>query len=159
MKRILCIPYAPILGDVRRNSARIVELAHAIAATEMHPDLVVFPELTLSGYLLESLVAEAAVSREDLTALAENLTATGMPAGTVIASPFEAVRFAVHEALASALFRVFANTDVHGVELGGLFGILADHLRDRPDPTRLGHSGPAGWVFHQSRGVTPSAGS
>ncbi len=44
---------------------------------------------------------------------------SGMPAGTVIASPFEAVRFAVHEALASALFRVFANTDVHGVELGG----------------------------------------
>ncbi|MBN8220530.1 MAG: hypothetical protein J0L53_06375 [Spirochaetes bacterium] len=89
MKRILCIPYSPILGDVRRNSARIVELAHAIAATEMHPDLVVFPELTLSGYLLESLVAEAAVSREDLTALAENLTATGMPAGTewVVGAP------------------------------------------------------------------------
>jgi glycerol-3-phosphate dehydrogenase (NAD(P)+) len=43
----------------------------------------------------------------------------GMPAGTVIASESEAVRFAVHQALASSLFRVFANPDVHGVELGG----------------------------------------
>jgi glycerol-3-phosphate dehydrogenase (NAD(P)+) len=43
----------------------------------------------------------------------------GMPAGTVIASESEALRNAVHQALASALFRVFANTDVHGVELGG----------------------------------------
>lgn len=44
---------------------------------------------------------------------------SGMPAGTVIASESEAVRFAVHQALASSLFRVFANPDVHGVELGG----------------------------------------
>ena len=43
----------------------------------------------------------------------------GMPAGTVIASQSEQVRALVHRALASALFRVFANTDVHGVELGG----------------------------------------
>ncbi len=44
---------------------------------------------------------------------------SGMPAGTVIASPSPLVRHKVHQALASALFRVFANTDVHGVELGG----------------------------------------
>lgn len=44
---------------------------------------------------------------------------SGMPAGTVIASQSERVRGLVHQALASALFRVFANTDVHGVELGG----------------------------------------
>ena len=50
--------------------------------------------------------------------LAKELMA-GLPAGTVIASPSEAVRTAVHQALASALFRVFANTDVQGVELGG----------------------------------------
>lgn len=50
--------------------------------------------------------------------LAKELMA-GVPAGTVIASPSEAVRAAVHQALASALFRVFANTDVQGVELGG----------------------------------------
>lgn len=50
--------------------------------------------------------------------LAKELMA-GLPAGSVIASPSEAVRAAVHQALASALFRVFANTDVQGVELGG----------------------------------------
>lgn len=43
----------------------------------------------------------------------------GMPAGTVIASPSELVRYAVQQALHSALFRVFGSDDVHGVELGG----------------------------------------
>lgn len=43
----------------------------------------------------------------------------GMPAGTVIASHSEQVRTAVQKALHSALFRVFASDDVHGVELGG----------------------------------------
>lgn len=43
----------------------------------------------------------------------------GMPSATVIASPSELVRSAVHQALHSALFRVFASDDVYGVELGG----------------------------------------
>ena len=43
----------------------------------------------------------------------------GMPAGTVIASESELVRYAVQHALHSALFRVFGSDDVHGVELGG----------------------------------------
>lgn len=43
----------------------------------------------------------------------------GMPAGTVVASGSEMVRFAVQDALHSAFFRVFASDDVHGVELGG----------------------------------------
>lgn len=43
----------------------------------------------------------------------------GMPAGTVIASPDHHLRVAVQTALHSALFRVFASNDVHGVELGG----------------------------------------
>ncbi|MFH7764501.1 NAD(P)H-dependent glycerol-3-phosphate dehydrogenase [Acinetobacter sp. BSP-28] len=43
----------------------------------------------------------------------------GQPAGTVIASQSELVRYAVQQALHSALFRVFASDDVHGVELGG----------------------------------------
>ncbi len=43
----------------------------------------------------------------------------GMPAGTVIASESELVRYAVQQALHSALFRVFGSDDVHGVELGG----------------------------------------
>ncbi|TXJ10251.1 MAG: NAD(P)H-dependent glycerol-3-phosphate dehydrogenase [Acinetobacter sp.] len=43
----------------------------------------------------------------------------GMPAGTVIASASEQLRSAIQQALHSALFRVFASDDVHGVELGG----------------------------------------
>lgn len=50
--------------------------------------------------------------------LAKEIVA-GMPAGTVIASSSEALRGAVQKALHSALFRVFASSDVQGVELGG----------------------------------------
>lgn len=50
--------------------------------------------------------------------LAKEIVA-GMPAGTVIASSSEAVRCAVQDALHSALFRVFASSDVQGVELAG----------------------------------------
>lgn len=50
--------------------------------------------------------------------LAKEIVA-GQPAGTVIASDSEQVRHAVQQALHSALFRVFASDDVHGVELGG----------------------------------------
>ena len=50
--------------------------------------------------------------------LAKEIVA-GQPAGTVIASESELVRYAVQHALHSALFRVFGSDDVHGVELGG----------------------------------------
>jgi glycerol-3-phosphate dehydrogenase (NAD(P)+) len=50
--------------------------------------------------------------------LAKEIVA-GMPAGTVIASSSEALRCAVQDALHSALFRVFASSDVQGVELAG----------------------------------------
>ena len=50
--------------------------------------------------------------------LAKEIVA-GQPAGTVIASHSELVRYAVQQALHSALFRVFASDDVNGVEFGG----------------------------------------
>ncbi len=50
--------------------------------------------------------------------LAKEIVA-GQPAGTVIASDSELVRYAVQQALHSALFRVFGSDDVYGVELGG----------------------------------------
>jgi len=50
--------------------------------------------------------------------LAKEIVA-GQPAGTVIASDSDLVRYAVQQALHSALFRVFGSDDVHGVELGG----------------------------------------
>lgn len=42
-----------------------------------------------------------------------------MPAASVIASESEALRNAVSDALHSALFRIFASSDIQGVELGG----------------------------------------
>jgi len=45
--------------------------------------------------------------------------ARGMPSGTVIASEYPEVREQVNQVLASSAFRVFANNDVYGVELGG----------------------------------------
>ena len=45
--------------------------------------------------------------------------AAKMPAGTVIASLDPELRSFVHEVLACAHFRVFANTDIYGVELSG----------------------------------------
>ncbi len=45
--------------------------------------------------------------------------AAKMPSGTVIASEFPEVRERIHQVLACPYFRVFANTDVYGVELGG----------------------------------------
>lgn len=45
--------------------------------------------------------------------------AARMASGTVIASTSPDVRERVHQALSSPYFRVFANTDIYGVELGG----------------------------------------
>lgn len=45
--------------------------------------------------------------------------AAKMPSGTVVASTIPEVREKVHHALSSKYFRVFANSDLYGVELGG----------------------------------------
>ncbi len=82
MKRILCIPYASVLGDWRRNTARIADLAHAVAEAGVNPDVIVLPELALSGYVLESLVAEAAMTEEQILTFAADLTTTGLSAKT-----------------------------------------------------------------------------
>jgi glycerol-3-phosphate dehydrogenase (NAD(P)+) len=46
--------------------------------------------------------------------------AAKMPSGTVIASRFERVNSAVQEILSGPYFRVYSNSDVHGVELAGV---------------------------------------
>jgi predicted amidohydrolase len=62
----------PVLGDVARNLARHLE---AIArAAEHDADLIVFPELSLTGYYLEDLVPDVALDlarSEVVTALRE----------------------------------------------------------------------------------------
>ena len=61
--KVLCLPYSAILGDNAANRARILKTAEAIAASPEQPEVIVLPELALSGYLLESLAGEVAVSR------------------------------------------------------------------------------------------------
>ena len=66
--RIALAQVAPHLGDVDAN----LELAAArlASAAEQGADLVVFPELALTGYLLQDLVPEVALSAEDPRLLA-----------------------------------------------------------------------------------------
>ncbi|MFZ5631110.1 MAG: nitrilase-related carbon-nitrogen hydrolase [Spirochaetota bacterium] len=80
--RVLCIPFVPVLGSRSRNLALLSDLAARIAAFDHKPDVVVLPELALSGYLLESLVGEVALVETELSEIANVLAASGMPAHT-----------------------------------------------------------------------------
>jgi NAD+ synthase (glutamine-hydrolysing) len=51
---------APILGDVQRNLALHVEQIEA--ARRQHADLIVFPELSLTGYVVRDMVPDLAIS-------------------------------------------------------------------------------------------------
>lgn len=65
--RIALAQSAPILGDVRRNLRQHVALARRAAAGGA--SLVVFPELSLTGYRLQDLVSEVAVRLDSPGAL------------------------------------------------------------------------------------------
>ena len=56
--RVTLAQLAPVLGNVQRNLEKHVEW---IAANAQESDLIVFPELSLSGYLLYDLVPEVAL--------------------------------------------------------------------------------------------------
>jgi len=76
--RIVCCNFAPLLAKSAGNRRRILDWARQLAESTAAPDLVVFPELALSGYLLESLVAESALGAEDLAEFAGDLASTGL---------------------------------------------------------------------------------
>lgn len=80
--RVLCVPFVPVLGSKARNLALLSDLAARIAASADKPDVVVLPELALSGYLLESLVGEVAMTEGELSDVARVLAASGVPAHT-----------------------------------------------------------------------------
>lgn len=75
---IVCCNFAPLLAKSAGNRRRILEWARQLAESNAAPDLVVFPELALSGYLLESLVAESTLSADDLSEFAADLASTGL---------------------------------------------------------------------------------
>ena len=72
--RVALAQVAPQLGDLQANLARHQELLEE--ARGRGADLVVFPELGLTGYLLQDLAAEVAMHRDDprLAALAAATT-------------------------------------------------------------------------------------
>lgn len=84
MAEVVCVPFVPQLGATRRNQQKILELVARFAALEKIPDLVVLPELAVSGYLLESLAGEAALTESQLAEMARDLAATGIAAHTEI---------------------------------------------------------------------------
>ena len=82
--RIALAQHAPILGDLRRNVRAHVALARRAAGRGA--DLVVFPELSLTGYRLQDLVSEVAVRLDRPGPLAPLLAASrriGIVAGLV----------------------------------------------------------------------------
>ena len=58
--RVALAQLEPVLGDVRANVERHADWVRR--AARQGADLVVFPELSLTGYLLQDLVSEVAVS-------------------------------------------------------------------------------------------------
>jgi NAD+ synthase (glutamine-hydrolysing) len=58
--RVAMAQIAPVLGDVQRNLA--LHLEQIEAARRQHADLIVFPELSLTGYFVRDMVPDLAVS-------------------------------------------------------------------------------------------------
>src|SRR5579863_9475148 len=66
-----------LVGDVQGNAARIVAVARS-AATQLGADLVLFPELALSGYPPEDLLFHRGFRRQ----IEAGLARVGAEAGT-----------------------------------------------------------------------------
>jgi predicted amidohydrolase len=74
---------APVLGDRQRNVAKHLE--QIAAAQREQADLIVFPELSLTGYFLRDMVPEVAMNRSSLeiAELIEAASPMGLVAGFV----------------------------------------------------------------------------
>ena len=77
--RVALAQIAPLLGDRQRNLAKHLE--QIAAAQAAGADLVVFPELSLTGYFLRDMVPEVALARSSVE-IAELIEAAG-PMGLV----------------------------------------------------------------------------
>ncbi len=60
--RVAMAQIAPVLGDVQRNLATHLEQIET--ARRQHADLIVFPELSLTGYFLRDMVPDLAISAD-----------------------------------------------------------------------------------------------
>ncbi len=62
-QKICLVAFYPVLGDPDKNIQKAVDIINR--ALKENVSLIVFPELSLSGYLLENLVQESAIGLED----------------------------------------------------------------------------------------------
>ncbi|MGL4687169.1 MAG: nitrilase-related carbon-nitrogen hydrolase, partial [Fusobacteriaceae bacterium] len=64
----------PHLGDVEKNLLKMIELIKE--SIEKKVDIIVFPELALTGYLLEDLIGHVAIKEvpEELLDLSEEIS-------------------------------------------------------------------------------------
>jgi predicted amidohydrolase len=81
-KHIVCCNFSPNLAKTSVNRRRILQWARELADSGSAPDIIVFPELALSGYLLESLVSESAMTLTEVEEFAAELAESGLPGST-----------------------------------------------------------------------------
>src|SRR5260221_11815946 len=62
MLHLAAVQFKPGKGDYTENLERIGEIFGRVAARQDPPDLLVFPESSLTGYLLEGAVRDLAVT-------------------------------------------------------------------------------------------------
>lgn len=77
--RVALAQMAPVLGDVARNVKRHVEMIRQ--ARRKKADLIVFPELSLTGYFLRDVVPEVAITQDD--AVVGTLAEAAGPMGVI----------------------------------------------------------------------------
>src|SRR5688572_29874849 len=83
-RRLACAQPVPVPGDVEENVRRHVALARLAAAER--PEVVVFPELSLTGYELER-ADELAFERRDARLAALGQLATELEAALIVGAP------------------------------------------------------------------------
>jgi predicted amidohydrolase len=85
--RVAMAQIAPVLADRERNFA--LHLSSIEAARRQHADLVIFPELSLTGYFVRDMVPDLALSRTgpEVRQLVESAGAMSLVAGMIEESP------------------------------------------------------------------------
>jgi glycerol-3-phosphate dehydrogenase (NAD(P)+) len=109
---------------------------------------------------MSEVIAEEAPERAIAVLSGPNLAdevASGLPAGTVVASTDPALAADVAELLGSDQFRVYTNPDVIGVELAGALKNVIALAAGLADGLRMGDSGKAAIVAGRSLGWPASA--
>lgn len=121
---LACVANADVVFvSIPSKAFRTVVYAARPAFTDRHIVVSTTKGIEKDSFTLMSEILREEVGHTRIGVLSgPNLAkeiAKGMPSGSVIASEHRIVREQVNQVLASAAFRVFANTDVYGVELGG----------------------------------------